>query len=98
MIKQLTSKENLNAAYLQVYRNKGVGGVGKSMQTLKSTLQANGKRYIKQVERGVYKPSPTLGVEIPKGNGKTRLLRIPTTKDRVFQQALNQVLAHETLF
>ena len=71
MIKQLTSKENLNAAYLQVYRNKGAGGVdGKSVQTLKSTLQANGKRYIEQVERGVYQPSPILGVEIPKSNGK----------------------------
>jgi len=42
---QLTSKENLNAAYLQVYRNKGASGVdGKSVQTLKSTLQANGKQ------------------------------------------------------
>jgi RNA-directed DNA polymerase len=93
MIKQLTSKENLNAAYLQVYRNKGAGGVdGKSVQTLKSTLQANGKRYIEQVERGVYQPSPILGFEIPKSNGKTRLLGIPTTTDRLFQQALHQVL------
>lgn len=93
MIKQLISKENLNAAYLQVYRNKGAGGVdGKSVQTLKSTLQANGKRYIEQIECGVYQPSPILGVEIPKSNGKTRLLGIPTATDRVFQQALHQVL------
>jgi group II intron reverse transcriptase/maturase len=93
MIKQLTSKENLNAAYLQVYRNKGAGGVdGKSVKTLKSTLQANGKRYIEQVESGVYQPSPILGVEIPKSNGKTRLLGIPTATDRLFQQALHQVL------
>lgn len=93
MIKQLTSKENLNAAYLQVYRNKGASGVdGKSGQTLKSTLQANGKQYIKQIESGVYQPSPILGVEIPKSNGKTRLLGVPTVTDRVFQQALHQVL------
>ena len=93
MIKQLTSKENLNAAYLQVYRNKGAGGVdGKSVQTLKSTLQAHGKQYIEQVELGVYQPSPILGVEIPKSNGKTRLLGIPTVTDRLFQQALHQVL------
>lgn len=93
MIKQLISKENLNSAYLQVYRNKGSGGVdGKSVQTLKSTLQANGKRYIEQIECGVYQPSPILGVEIPKSNGKTRILGIPTATDRVFQQALHQVL------
>jgi retron-type reverse transcriptase len=70
MIKQLTSKENLNAAYLQVYRNKGAGGVdGNSVQTLKSILQGNGKRYIEQIEEGRYQPSPILGVEIPKSNG-----------------------------
>ena len=27
MIKRLTSKKNLNEAYLQVYRNKGAGGM-----------------------------------------------------------------------
>lgn len=93
MIKQLTSKENLNAAYLQVYRNKGASGVdGQSVQALKSTLQANGKRYIEQIACGVYQPSPILGVEIPKSNGKTRLLGVPTATDRLFQQALHQVL------
>ena len=87
MIKQLISKENLNAAYLQVYRNKGACGVdGKSVQTLKSILQVNGQQYIKQIEKGVYQPSPILGVEIPKSNGKTRLLGVPTVTDRVFNK------------
>ncbi|WP_257984590.1 group II intron reverse transcriptase/maturase [Psychroflexus sp. MES1-P1E] len=45
-----------------------------------------------QIKSGVYQPSPILGVEIPKSNGKTRLLGIPTATDRVFQQALHQVL------
>jgi len=47
---------------------------------------------IKQIENGNYQPSPILGVEIPKSNGKTRLLGISTVVDRVFQQALHQVL------
>ncbi len=93
MIKQLTSKKNLNEAYLQVYRNKGAAGVDNVHITeLKSILKAHGKQYINQIERETFQVSPILGVEIPKSNGKTRLLGIPTVIDRVFQQALHQVL------
>jgi RNA-directed DNA polymerase len=93
MIKQLTSKENLNEAYLRVYRNKGAGGVDNIQVTeLKSILKTQGKRYSNQIEGERYQVSPILGVEIPKSNGKTRLLGIPTVVDRLYQQALHQVL------
>lgn len=93
MIKRLTSKENLNDAYEQVYRNKGSAGMDNVHITeLKSILKSQGQRYIWQIERETYQVSPILGVEIPKSNGKKRLLGIPTVVDRVFQQALHQVL------
>lgn len=93
MIKQLTSRWNLNQAYLQVYRNKGAAGIdGVSVKKLSKELRTHTKRYIEQIETGTYQVSPILGVEIPKSNGKTRLLGIPTVVDRVFQQALHQVL------
>jgi len=93
MVKQLTSKKNLNEAYLQVYRNKGAGGVdGVQVTELKSILQANGQQLKEQIERELYQVSPIKGVEIPKSNGKTRLLGIPTVVDRFYQQALHQVL------
>jgi RNA-directed DNA polymerase len=93
MIKQLTSKKNLNKAYLQVYRNKGAGGIDDIQVTeLKSILQATGKRLNEQIERGEYQVSPIKGVEIPKSNGKKRLLGVPTVVDRFYQQALHQVL------
>lgn len=93
MIKQVTSNKNLNDAYARVYRNKGSAGVDKvHINELKSTLQIYGKQYISQIERKTYQVSPILGVEIPKSNGKKRLLGIPTVVDRVFQQALHQVL------
>ena len=93
MIKQLTSKKNLNEAYLQVYRNKGAAGVDHIQVTeLKSILKTHGKQYIRQIERETYQVSSILGIEIPKSNGKTRLLGIPTVVDRVFQQALHQVM------
>tara|TARA_R110001583_G_scaffold123082_1_gene274418 strand:- start:37233 stop:38186 length:954 start_codon:yes stop_codon:yes gene_type:complete len=92
MIKQLASKKNLNEAYLQVYRNKGAAGVdGIRVTELQSTLKVHGNYYTHQIERECYQVSPILGVEIPKSNGKTRLLGIPTVVDRVFQQALQPV-------
>jgi RNA-directed DNA polymerase len=93
MIAELTSKRNLNLAYKQVYRNKGVGGVDEmGVAQLKAHLQTNGVKYIEQIRIGDYQPSPILGIEIPKSNGKTRLLGIPTVTDRMFQQAMHQVL------
>lgn len=93
MIKELTSKKNLNDAYERVYRNKGSAGLdGVHITELKSILQSQGKRYIEQIEREAFQVSPILGVEIPKSNGKKRILGIPTVVDRVFQQALHQVL------
>jgi RNA-directed DNA polymerase len=93
LIKQVTSKKNLNEAYARVYRNKGSAGVDKvHIKELKSILQIHGKQYISHIERKRYQVSPILGVEIPKSNGKKRLLGIPTVVDRVFQQALHQVL------
>ncbi len=79
MIERLTSKKNLNDAYWQVYRNKGAAGVDRlSVTELKSQLQTHSKRYIQQIERESYQVSPILGVEIPKSNGRKRLLGIPT--------------------
>ncbi len=93
MIEQLTSKANLNQAYLQVYRNKGAAGADRVQATeLKSILKAHGKQYTEQIERETYRVSPILGMEIPKSNGKTGLLGVPTVVDGVYQQALHQVL------
>ncbi|MDA9328942.1 hypothetical protein N9Q76_02310 [Flavobacteriales bacterium] len=55
MIKQLTSKKNLNEAYLQVYRNKGAGGVYDIQVTeLKSILPVSGAGLNHEIERGTH--------------------------------------------
>ena len=93
MIEKLTERNNLNAAYKRVIGNKGVAGVdGLSVQDLSPHLRQHNTSYIEQIHAGKYQVSPILGVEIPKPNGKKRLLGIPTVVDRVFQQALHQVL------
>lgn len=94
MIDFMVSKQNLNRAYLAVCRNKGAAGIDQmSVEQVGEHLQMQGATYTHQIRSGNYRGSPILGVYIPKSNGKKRLLGIPTVVDRIFQQALHQVLS-----
>jgi RNA-directed DNA polymerase len=94
MIEQVLKPKNLYRAYRQVVRNKGAAGVDEmTIHELLSYLDDNRDQVINSIASGTYVPAPILGVEIPKSNGKTRLLGIPTVVDRWLQQAVNQVLS-----
>jgi len=94
LLDEILSRNNLNDAYLQVYRNKGAAGVdGISIDDLKAHLSENRENLIQQIKDRKYKPQPVKRVEIPKDNGKMRQLGIPTVVDRVIQQAIAQVLS-----
>jgi len=91
LIEAILSKENLNEAYQQVFRNKGAAGVdGITVEELKDYLKAHGERIISDIRARRYQPLPVRRVEIPKENGKVRQLGIPTVVDRVIQQAIAQ--------
>ena len=84
----------METAYLHVFRNKGSAGVdGNSVNDLKPEFQKNWKVMKETILLGNYIPQAILGIEIPKQNGKTRLLGIPTVIDRTLQQALHQKLS-----
>ena len=85
--------DNLNKAYKAVVRNKGCGGIDKmSCEQLLPWLLTNKDELMSSLLDGSYRPNPVKRVEIPKDNGKMRLLGIPTVVDRLVQQAINQVL------
>ena len=93
LFERILSRDNLNLAYLQVVRNKGVAGVdGMTCEQLLPYLKEHREELLAQLRDGTYKPSPVLRVEIPKPNGGKRKLGIPTVIDRMLQQAINQVL------
>ena len=86
--------QNMNAAYLKVYHNKGAGGVDDmDVGEMLHYLQKNQEVLLKSIREGKYKPNPVRRVEIPKDEpGKVRKLGIPTVIDRMVQQAIAQVL------
>jgi group II intron reverse transcriptase/maturase len=63
-----------------------------SVKGLEQHLKINREALIAAMREGDYLPQSILGVAIPKSNGKTRLLGIPTVTDRLFQQAVHQVI------
>src|SRR5208337_3424499 len=83
----------LEAAWRKVARNKGAGGVdGQSIER----FAAQAERYLQELHdelrTGRYHPQPVKRVDIPKADGRTRPLGIPTVKDRIVQQALKMVI------
>jgi len=95
LLEKILQSDNLNKAYKKVKSNKGAGGVdGMSVDELLSFLKDNQKQLIQKLKDGKYKPNPVRRVEIPKETkGEFRKLGVPTVVDRVFQQAITQVLS-----
>lgn len=93
MIEQAVHPYNLQKALRQVIVNKGSAGIdGRKTTELTDYFREHKSAILQSVKDESYLPQAILGVEIPKGNGKTRLLGIPTVTDRLLQQAVSQVL------
>lgn len=94
LLEQILNRDNLNRAYKQVKRNKGAGGIdGMQVDELLPYLREHKNELVQSLRDGKYRPQPVRRVEIPKENGKTRKLGIPTVADRLIQQAICQVLS-----
>lgn len=93
LVDKVTRRTILDAAWQRVASNGGAAGVDR--QSIER-FEAKGDQYLsellKALEERSYQPQPVRRVEIPKGEGKTRPLGIPTVKDRIVQTALKFVL------
>jgi RNA-directed DNA polymerase len=83
------SRHQVLEAYKRVKANKGAGGIdGVDFTEFDSDLKNNLYKIWNRLSSGSYFPSAVRGVEIPKKNGKKRLLGIPTISDRVAQMVV----------
>jgi RNA-directed DNA polymerase len=93
LMERLVGLENSAVALEAVKRNRGAAGIdGMPVGQLGGHVAEHWGTLRAKLLAGTYAPSPVRRVEIPKPNGGTRLLGIPTVQDRWIQQMLLQVL------
>jgi RNA-directed DNA polymerase len=83
----------LALAWAKVRANKGAAGVdGQSIKRFAAKADLYLSELSAALREGTYRPQPVKRVDIPKGDGRTRPLGIPTVKDRIVQQAVRLVI------
>ena len=87
------SKHVVLKAFKLVKANKGAAGVdGESIAEFEKDLKNNLYKLWNRMSSGSYFPPPVRSVKIPKGDGKERILGIPTVSDRVGQMVARMYL------
>jgi RNA-directed DNA polymerase len=93
LLERIISGGNMRRAFKQVMLNKGSGGVdGIEIEGFKSQVEKEWPGIKAEILEGSYMPKSVRRVELPKPEGGTRLLGIPTLMDRMLQQAIAQEL------
>lgn len=86
-------KREVWEAYKYVRANRGAAGVdGQSIADFEADLEDNLYKLWNRMSSGSYFPPPVRRVDIPKGDGKTRPLGIPTVADRIAQTVVKRYL------
>jgi RNA-directed DNA polymerase len=86
-------KREVWEAFKHVKANQGAAGVdGQSIQDFEARLADNLYKLWNRLSSGSYMPPPVRRVDIPKANGGTRPLGIPTVADRIAQEVVRRRL------
>ena len=94
LIDIITMEENILLAYRNIKNNKGSATAGIDNLTINDIAKWKIENLIKHIRKKFewYEPKAVRRVEIPKADGKTRPLGIPTIIDRIIQQCILQIL------
>ncbi len=86
-------KREVWEAYKKVRANQGAAGVdGQTISDFEADLVNNLYKLWNRLSSGSYFPPPVRRVDIPKSDGKTRPLGIPTVADRIAQMVVKRHL------
>src|SRR5215471_2929925 len=86
-------KREVWEAFKRVKANQGAAGVdGQSIAEFEADLAGNLYKLWNRLSSGSYFPPPVRRVDIPKANGGTRPLGIPTVADRIAQEVVRRYL------
>ena len=92
--------ENLREAFAAIDGSKAVGIDLVTKDQYGKNLDANLQGLVDRLHVGTYRPQAKRGVEIPKANGKTRLIAVGSFEDKLVEWVLAQMLTqiYEPLF
>ncbi|WP_394834418.1 group II intron reverse transcriptase/maturase [Pendulispora rubella] len=82
----------LEEAYNRLKKNVAPGVDGITWQKYGEKLDVRLHDLQDRIHRGSYHPQPVRRVHIPKGDGRTRPLGIPSLEDKIVQQAARMIL------
>ena len=83
LLERIVSTENIKLAWKQVRANKGAPGIDEiTVEDFPLTFRECWPEIRSAILEGAYIPSPVQRVEIPKSDGSTRPLGIPTAKGK----------------
>jgi RNA-directed DNA polymerase len=84
--------ECLREAYRRTRKDGAPGVDGQTAAEYERRLEENLQSLLDRFKSGTYKAPPVRRTHIPKGDGKTRPIGIPTFEDKVLQRAVTMVL------
>jgi group II intron reverse transcriptase/maturase len=92
--------ENLREAFAAIDGTKAVGVDLVTKDHYGNNLDHNLQELVNRLHVGTYRPQAKRGVEIPKANGKTRLIAVGSFEDKLVEWVLAQILTqlYEPLF